>query len=209
MDVCDEFPAHRWKLADCWDYEFSANWKVVVENTVESYHVPAVHPRTLVRFGDESEIEHVIRDDATIMRSPIASPRAYRQIADQLLKWLEPGCKHRYQLYHGFPNLFFMRIDAMLQAMTVVPVSPVSCRMIVYVFTLRARRENLVSRLITWQWGRFKAAIIKKVLAEDARLYPDLQRGMESSPFAGTISTREELVHAFQQYVLRRTVRSH
>jgi hypothetical protein len=41
------------------------------------------------------------------------------------------------------------------------------------------------------------------VLAEDARLYPDLQKGMQSSPFQGTISVREELVWAFQEYVQR------
>jgi hypothetical protein len=47
-------------------------------------------------------------------------------------------------------------------------------------------------------------AIIEQVLAEDARLYPDLQKGMKHSPFHGTISTLEELVWAFQDYVRRK-----
>lgn len=201
--VCDEFPASRWQQSSRWSYEFNANWKVVVENTVESYHVPTVHPKTLVRFGDENEIEHLIFDNATIMRSTIYSPAAYRRIADWLLPTLEPGCVHQYNLYHGFPNVFLIRIDAMLQMMTVEPLSPETCRLTVYVFTLRAQKENWRSRLLTSAWGRLKTSVIKAVLAEDARLYPDLQKGMKASPFHGTISTREELVYAFQDYVKR------
>lgn len=201
--VCDEFPAARWRQADCWSYDVPANWKVVVENTLESYHVPTIHPRTLIRYGLEEEIEHEVGDVSTIMRSPIASPAAYRRVADWLLRSLEPGCTHMYRLYHGFPNVFLIRIDAMLQFMIVTPISPEKCRLTVYVFILRAARENLRSRLLTRAWGKFKCSVIRAILAEDARLYPDLQRGMKSSPFEGTISTREELVYAFQDYVYR------
>ena len=42
------------------------------------------------------------------------------------------------------------------------------------------------------------------VPAEDAPLYPALQRGMQSNPFRGTISIREELLFAFQDDVRRR-----
>ena len=202
-DVCDEFPADRWRLSDSWSYEFAANWKVVVENTVESYHVPTVHPRTLIRYGREEEIEHGIRDDSTSMRSPIATPAFYRRAADWLLRSLEPGCTHLYRLHHGFPNLFLIRVDAMLQVMIVTPLSAETSRLTVYVFVLRAAKENLRSRLLTRAWGKFKCIVIRMILAEDARLYPDLHRGMKCSPFQGTISTREELVYAFQDYVYR------
>ena len=204
IPVCDEFPAARWRQADTWSYDFEANWKVVVENTVEAYHVPTVHPKTLVSFGTEEEIEHVITPDGTIMRSPIVSPAYYNWIADRLLPHLQPGCTHRYRLHHTFPNLFMMRIDAMLQVMVVYPTSPETCHMTVHVFTLRAENETAVSRTITKFWGGLKAKIIRQVLAEDARLYPDLQKGMRNSPFHGTISTLEELVWAFQDYIRRK-----
>jgi phenylpropionate dioxygenase-like ring-hydroxylating dioxygenase large terminal subunit len=177
---------------------------VVVENTVEAYHVPTVHPRTLVSFGTEEQIEHVITPDGTIMRSPIMSPKLYRRISSRLLPLLEPGCTHQYRLHHTFPNIFMMRIDAMLQVMTVFPTSPESCHMTVHVFTLKAAKETLASRLLTNFWGWLKVMIIRRVLAEDARLYPDLQRGMKHSPFHGTISTLEELVWGFQDYVRRK-----
>ena len=201
LNVCDEFPAARWRQSDHWQYDFAANWKIPVENTIESYHVPTVHPKTLVQFGTEEEITHEIYDRATVMKSPIAAPEAYHRLANWLLPLLEPGCSHQYRLYHGFPHLFLIRIDALLQVMTVFPTSPETCRMTVHVFILRAAQENSRSRLMTWGWGRFKTWIIRKVLSEDAPLYPDLHQGMKASPFRGTISTREELVFAFQDYV--------
>jgi phenylpropionate dioxygenase-like ring-hydroxylating dioxygenase large terminal subunit len=197
----DEFPAERWRLIDNWEYAFHANWKIPVENTIESYHVSKVHPKTLVRFGTEEEMTHLMYDNGTVMKSPIAAPAFYYRLANWLLPLLEPECSHQYRLHHVFPNLFLIRIDAMLQVMTVIPTSANTCRLTVQVFVLRAARETLRSRLMTYGWGRFKTWIIRKVLAEDAPLYPDLHAGMKASPFQGTISTREELVFAFQDYV--------
>lgn len=204
IPVMDEFPAERWQQAGTWSYDFNAGWKVVAENTVETYHVPLIHPKTLVSFGTEEEIEHVITPEGTILRSPIVSPELYRRVTNRLLSLLEPGCTHQYRLHHTFPNIFIMRIDAMLQVMSVFPTSPESCHMTVHVFALKAVKETFGSRLMTKLWGKAKVAVIKQILAEDARLYPDLQRGMKHSPFHGTISTLEELVWAFQDYVRRK-----
>ena len=202
-EVCDEFPATRWRQADNWQYEFPANWKIPVENTIESYHVPLVHSKTLVQFGTEEEMTHEIHDQSTVMKSPIRAPAIYHRISSWILPWLDPGYSHQYRLYHGFPHLFLIRIDAMLQVMTVFPTSSETCRMTVYVFTLRGKCENLWTRWLTYCWGKFKVWIIRKVLAEDAPLYPALHQGMKASPFRGTISTREELIFAFQDYVRR------
>ena len=201
----DEMPAQRWRLADHWSYNINANWKVVVENTVESYHVSAVHPTTLVRFDEE---EHEIHANAGIMRASISAPAWYRRVSNWLLPQFDPGGSHRYRLYHAFPNLFLIRIDTMLQVMAVEPLSSETCRLDVWVFTLRAERETLFSRLLTSAWGRLKCRSVRKILSEDGAVYPDLQRGLRRSPFQGTISTREELVYSFQDYVYRHTAQT-
>jgi len=203
-EPCDEYPAERWKLADAWEYRFNTNWKLPVENTIESYHVPFVHPMSLVNYGAEEAMIHEIHPAAAIMRTPTVTPWFYRLLSRWVLPRLDSACTvDHYRLFHGFPNLFLIRIDAMLQVMVVFPESPTTCRMTVRVYGLRAARETWYSRWLTWSWGHLKARIVRWVLSEDARLYPDLQRGMENSPFAGTISMREELVFAFQDYVRR------
>ncbi len=201
---CAEFPATRWHRADSWSYDFAANWKLVAENTVESYHVESVHPRTLVRATSPERTEHEIHPQGTIMRADVVAPALYYRLADWVLPRLQPGCTHRYHLYHAFPGLFLIRIDAMLQVMNLIPTSPHTSAMRVDVFVLKAARETFFTRQMTRQWGRLKCWIIKKILAEDAALYPDMHQGMLASPFHGTISTREELVWAFQQYVATR-----
>jgi phenylpropionate dioxygenase-like ring-hydroxylating dioxygenase large terminal subunit len=201
--ILEEFPRDRWRRAGEWSYEFATNWKIPVENTIESYHVPTVHPYTLVRYGAPEEIEHELHPFGGIMRSPSVTPSLYLRFADPLLRWLEPGCSHRFRLFHGYPSLFLIRVDAMLQAMSVTPIGPQRCRMSVWVFTLRAAKENIATRLLTFSWGQFKCALIRRILAEDAALFPALQKGMNSSPFRGRISAREELVYGFQEYVVR------
>tara|TARA_A100000171_G_C2075138_1_gene116743 strand:- start:387 stop:788 length:402 start_codon:yes stop_codon:yes gene_type:complete len=104
-------------------------------------------------------------------------------------------------MYHLFPHLFLMRADAMLQAMVLMPTSPITCRATVSVFVLRREQETAWSKWLTRFWGRIKTSAVKKILAEDASLYPGIQMGMEHSPFKGCVSAREELVHALQNHV--------
>ncbi|WDQ17395.1 aromatic ring-hydroxylating oxygenase subunit alpha [Rhodopirellula sp. P2] len=198
--VIDEFPANRWWHAETWHYDFPANWKVVAENTVESYHLESVHTDSF-RFEPEEEIKHEIHAGGTVMRASIkASPRAMR-VSRWLTAQLQSGCSPQYRLCHLFPHLFLMRTDAMLQAMVLMPTSPTSCRATVSVFVLRRQHETSWSKLLTRCWGRLKTSAVKKILAEDAALYPGIQTGMQHSPFKGCVSTREELVHALQNHV--------
>jgi choline monooxygenase len=199
---CDEFSKDRWHRAETWSYDFAANWKVVAENTVESYHAASVHPASLIFATSEEQAEHEIHAEGTIMRANLVAPPIYKLLAKFVLPRLEPGSSHRYRLFHAFPGLFLIRIDAMLQVMCLCPTSPNTSHLRVDVFVLKAQRETMLSRLLTRLWGRLKCRTIKKVLAEDAALYPAIHRGMQASPFEGTISTREELVYAFQQYII-------
>ncbi|HEX4145903.1 MAG TPA: aromatic ring-hydroxylating dioxygenase subunit alpha [Pirellulales bacterium] len=203
-EPCDEHPAERWRLSAAWSYRLDVNWKVPVENTIESYHVPLVHPQTLVKYTDEDATTHELFSTGTVMRSLSVTPLVYRLLARLVLPRLDPSSSiEQYRLFHGFPHLFLIRTDATLQVMTVLPTSPTACQMAVRLYTLRAARETWVSRLCTWFWGRLKSYVVKMILAEDIRLLPDIQRGMQHSPFQGTISMREELVFAFQDYVRR------
>ena len=202
--VCDRFPAERWRHYASWSYDFAVNWKVVVENTIESYHVPIVHPHTLVRYGEPEQITHEIYPRSTVMHAPIVVPGIYRRLFNLLMPRLEPDRNpDRYRLDHVFPNLFLIPIDAMMQVMDVMPTGPESCRLTVRLFILRAARETFLTRRITAFWGWLKKLVIRQVLREDAKIYPALHRGLKASPFQGTISIREELIFAFQEYVRR------
>lgn len=203
MSVAEEYARNRWHLSKQWSYSFSANWKVVVENTIETYHADTVHPRTLVFGQGKHDLDHELHDWGSVLRANLVNSSSYYRFADLWLSSIAPESSHQYRLHQFFPSLFWIRIDAMLQVMNVIPTSPTTCRLNVAVFVLTSQRANWFNRPLTKGWGLMKCRIIKRILAEDAALYPGIQQGIEASPFQGTISMREELVHAFQNYVAR------
>ena len=44
----------------------------------------------------------------------------------------------------------------------------------------------------------------RKIIGEDAVLWPPVQQGLEASDHRGVLSAREERVYAFQRYVYER-----
>src|SRR5262249_62323760 len=48
---------------------FPCNWKVVVENSLESYHIPCVHPKTFRRYPREELCHHVLDERFTTFRA--------------------------------------------------------------------------------------------------------------------------------------------
>jgi hypothetical protein len=43
--------------------------------------------------------------------------------------------------------------------------------------------------------------IARMILSEDGPIFPDVQRGVEASPFPGVLGTREERVYLFQGFI--------
>ena len=39
-----------YRFAGFWERDFSCNWKVVLENSLEGYHIPQVHPKSFARL---------------------------------------------------------------------------------------------------------------------------------------------------------------
>ena len=57
--------------------EHDANWKVAVENAIESYHVPLVHPNTFGNYLPEEEHEHRLGSNYSSYQGkrPLRPPR--------------------------------------------------------------------------------------------------------------------------------------
>src|SRR5262249_26990912 len=58
------------RFAAAWEQEFPCNWKVVLENSLESYHIPQVHPKTFKVMPVEPKIEHELDARYTTFRVP-------------------------------------------------------------------------------------------------------------------------------------------
>ena len=45
--------------------------------------------------------------------------------------------------------------------------------------------------------------VARQVVGEDATIFPQVQRGLESSPHRGALGTREERLYMFQRYMAK------
>jgi len=185
-----------------WEKDFPCNWKVVLENSLESYHVPQVHPKT---FGDLLPEENVWHELTERFSSFKTIPR--RDFPTRSMEWLvrrlgQPVTgEYWHQVLH--PHTTGSSLDVFRMIQCVFPTGPTTCRYRSILFTLRGTRHGPLA-WASYQFLRWIATkIAYKIFDEDAAIYRGIQRGMEASPHTGVIGTREERVHAFQEYVNR------
>jgi choline monooxygenase len=173
-------------------YDLACNWKVYIDNYLEGYHVPHVHP-ALNRMLDYRSYLTETHDWHSLQWSPLESSTELYGNGDALYYWL-------------WPNTTLNILPGRLQTNRVVPVAVDRCRVefdFYYptdgddadVGQARARREA-------------DLAFSDEVQHEDLGICEDVQRGLASGSYvAGRLNPlRESAVHHFQE-LLRQAYR--
>jgi len=213
----DEFHAflgsrfsEEWGLALRWDPTYAANWKVPIENSLEAYHVPSVHPHTFKEDPGAQRSRHELRERRTWFETKLPfSPHSrldstFQRLERRFVSWLGYETSGMYQQHHVFPNLLFSFTDAISLVNCVLPDGSRKCSAVVRQFGRRPRSSGgLVRRVVARGWSRLTGAITQRVMLEDQQIFPVIQRGLETSPHAGVLGICEERIHRFQQYLLR------
>jgi phenylpropionate dioxygenase-like ring-hydroxylating dioxygenase large terminal subunit len=191
-----------YRHAATWEQDFPCNWKVVLENSLESYHIPQVHPKTFKDFPGEENAWHVLDPEYTKFKTMIPDDWVNRQM-NWLVRRLGVPVTREYWHNVRHPHMTYSSLDVFRMMQCVFPTSPTTCRYRSILFTLRGRRRGPVA----WAAYRFLRPIVvavgKKVFAEDGSIYEGVQRGLAASPHRGVIGTREERIYVFQEYVAR------
>jgi choline monooxygenase len=190
----------EWAEVGAWTVEHAANWKIPVENSLESYHVPRVHPKTFKKLSHARDATHTLEPTFNALES--AAPPA-----GALLKWISEQLRERprrkYEHHHAYPSLMIARTDISSLAQFVLPTSATTSRSLAFCFAHRGDRPGLVRRALEPFVQRAVARYTHEVLREDNAIFASVQRGLRASQHAGVLGAREERVHAFQEYVAR------
>jgi phenylpropionate dioxygenase-like ring-hydroxylating dioxygenase large terminal subunit len=215
-----------------WEVDFPCNWKVIVENSLESYHIPCVHPRTFKELPTEDNCQHDLDERYTSFRTEIRPlavgretaggwrpfrvvvywfqrllDRVQRQIIGPGMLWgsrkLGGPTTNLYTHHHIHPNLLFSSLDVHRMMQAVVPTSPTSCRVILRIYPLHGTRWGLIRSPLAWFIALLVNQTAKNVLFEDAAVFTAIQKGMQHSEHPGVIGTREERIFVFQEYLRR------
>ncbi|WP_439622592.1 aromatic ring-hydroxylating oxygenase subunit alpha [Gemmata sp.] len=191
-----------YRHAATWEKDFPCNWKIVLENSLESYHIPEVHPKTFKEYSAEENSWHELTDTFTSFRTVPPSDwptRAGNWMVRRLGRPVENMYWHRVR----HPHVTGASLDVMRIMQCVFPTGPATCRYRSLFFTLRGARRGPLA----WATYRFlrpiATAVAKKVFDEDGRIYGGVQQGLVASPHRGVIGTREERIFHFQEYVTR------
>jgi phenylpropionate dioxygenase-like ring-hydroxylating dioxygenase large terminal subunit len=193
-------PYHSYCAESFASPQYRANWKIPIENSLETYHMPCLHAKTLGEFPAADICEHELSERFTWFKT-IQDIHAV-----SFMNWCASHLGVRptleYAHHHLYPHITFSSMSVLRVVQVVFPIAPNSCRHKAWLFTARGRNPDWIGRLLGPPLATLARGITRKVIQEDAPIFADVQRGMEASASRGVIGAREERVYVFQKYVL-------
>lgn len=193
-----------YRYVAAWEKDFPCNWKIVLENSLESYHIPEVHPTTFKEFSAEENSWHELTDTFTSYRTVPPNDLPTR-MSNWMVRRLGRPVENMYWHRVRHPHVTGASLDVMRIMQCVFPTGPTSCRYRTLFFSLRGARRGPLSWAIYRFLRPIATAVARQVFDEDGRIYGGVQKGMAASPHRGVIGTREERIFHFQEYVIRGT----
>ncbi len=178
--LAESVPLERYRLHGRGSHLLRCNWKAYVENYLEGYHIPYIHPR-LHREVDVKGYEVRAAERVVTHHAP-SRPRVREPVYDGLWAWL-------------WPNVALNVYGDGLSVERMLPASPTTMRIeYLFLFAEGADREAAL-------------AMCEEVTDEDRRICEAVQRNLEAGVYdRGRLSPRHEAgVHYFQQQVRRAT----
>lgn len=184
---------------DCNRMVIGANWKVCVENTLESYHVRSVHPETFARLNART-VEfgsHPIHTSWTADLEAVTM----KQLATvkRMLRLDSPFKGYFHQLL--FPAITLATTAGLTYSIqTFRPLSPETTEFTSYLFA--AKHEGTASQQqILLEAGKPASGFNRLVFEEDRVVCEQVQRGIQQAnpTRIGELSREERRVADFQR----------
>jgi phenylpropionate dioxygenase-like ring-hydroxylating dioxygenase large terminal subunit len=183
----------------------AANWKVVLENALESYHIHSVHQKTLGDFPDEDSCRHELHDGSSLFESQGAAPSAMRAAFEFLHARVGLRPTRRYLHLLTYPNLTFSIHDALISLQVITPLSPSSTEIRSMAFVRQGPASAALWNVLLRMASPLEQLFWLRVVREDLAILPQVQQGIEAAeaPTGGLLSRREERCAHFQAFVAR------
>jgi phenylpropionate dioxygenase-like ring-hydroxylating dioxygenase large terminal subunit len=217
-----DFSAACGEMVENSDYVVKANWKLVVENTLEGYHVDCVHPNTIRKLGMTGLSKSTaVRGSSEEASAPAAQKgsaftfsnrnsavfsslssevsnrmdRTYRFLADRPLRL--DGYRH----YFLFPNFVFASTRGeSFSLQRILPIDETSTQLTSYLFATNGLGElSRMEAALRKQFYASAAEFVRAIFAEDCAICEEVQRGVRFAEGRGVLSDEEERICAFHE----------
>jgi choline monooxygenase len=174
------------------EYVIECNWKVYVDNYLEGYHIPAVHPALF----KELDYANYRVETYQYYSEQIAPLRKATDATKENRKYL-PGEGPQPLYYWMFPNVMLNFYPDQMHTSLVIPISPTSCR-VVFDWYLLPEHINESDDFLAKTF-----AFNDQVQKEDMEICESVQKGLSSLSYKhGRFSVkRENGVYHFHRLV--------
>ena len=168
-------------------WTIACNWKVYVDNYLEGYHIPVVHP-TLHKELDYDQYRVELHRYYSLQHAPIRAGRG----GNRQYQSTSPDDEAQY--YWIFPNVMLNIYQGQMQTNTVVARGPDSCEVVFEWYAHQPPADAAADPT----WTRLMA-FSDEIQAEDIEICERVQKNLRSRSYdRGRYSpTRENGVHHF------------
>lgn len=199
-------PEHRLTLVR--DTLIDCNWKIVVENILESYHIAMVHPKSFSEYPVPEHCIHEFHAEYDHFIHDFTDEPRYAKPERIIAKLI--GRAPDYQWHHilRYPHVVMGGAGPWHYIQMVWPTSPTTCRSRWITMHYSGSKASWWGFLLHRALLRFGRRTARQVQNEDAEIYPKVHHGtavVDRPHSGGLISTREERIIVFQEYLLRET----
>lgn len=187
------------KLIDVNEIVIKANWKIIVENTLESYHVALIHSETFQKLGAEG-LDFTFEEDhslwnATVLMKENEGKQAKVHRPYQNRNYKIEGYKH----FIVFPNVLISSTYGISFNLShIVPIDEKTTLFKSYVFVTK-KEENDIVETIEKIYEESLIQFNRKVFDEDKVICQEVQKGVCFSNYDGQLSDEEMRVGHFQE----------
>ncbi len=187
-------------------YTVLCNWKFYVDNTVEPYHVPSVHGRTIENVGPRNAWHFEANDGAYIILYGLFSGSLSLLRGDTgfpPIEGMSLDRQERHDLPFILPNTHLLCTTDTVWWVTIVPLTPETCRVdVVSTFPRSVLGRQDFATLAAKYYKRLDVTN-----GEDNEIVDLQQRGARlRKSIPGRYSLWERNPHLFANYVLDRVV---
>ncbi len=181
--------------------KINSNWKIIIENTLESYHVGSIHPESLAKL-EPSGLDFSFDNDNSSWASSL-NIDTVKGGYGKINKFFTPrsfdieGYKH----ILIFPNLLISSTHGISFNFSLIePISPDNTKFTSYVFISKTETTELPYIIKPFEESLIK--FNRQVFDEDKFICEKVQIGVKSTYQIGKLSDEEERVHHFQKKYL-------
>ena len=214
MEPLSQLAAACGDLVENTAHTVKANWKLVVENTLEGYHVDCVHPNTIRKLGipgistnptaaapSDTSSRFVFAGQNSAVFSPLNAEVSNRM--DRTYKFLanRPRKLAGYRHFYFFPNFIFASTRGeSFSIQRILPIDERTTELTSFLFATNGLGElTKMEAALKKQFYASAAEFVRDIFLEDANICEQVQRSIGFAHGTGVLSDEEERICAFHQ----------